>query len=84
MEPLNGTKTHPLTAHALDVLGSLVDCGPVPTQTINAGVVNRFHREALSRTVRRPSPYATHKGKDIDFEEITDAGREALSAASRK
>lgn len=54
--------------------------GPLPTQEINAGVINRFHREALTETVMRPSPYKTHKGKDICFELITDAGRAAICA----
>lgn len=74
LEPLNGTKTHPLTDHALGVLRSL-ERSPSPTQTINAGVVNRLQREALAEIVDLPSPYASHKGKKIKFLQITEAGR---------
>lgn len=76
--PLNGTKTHPLTPHALSVLGWL-SRGPQPCQEINAGVINRFVREDLVETVRLPSPYKTHKGALIDFLQITDAGRARLA-----
>lgn len=79
-KPLNGTMTHPLTNHAKSVLSALDRNGPAPSQEINAGVVDRFHREALTETVMRPNPYKKHKGKDICFEQITDAGREALRA----
>lgn len=78
--PLNGEKTHPLTPHALEVLRQLARA-PMPRQEINAGVVNRFAREALAETVMRPSPYKTHKGKNIDFLQITDAGRARLNAS---
>jgi hypothetical protein len=79
--PLNGAKTHPLTAHALGVLRSLLS-GPKPRQEINAGVVDRFQREDLTETVRLPSPYKIHKGSLIDFERITDAGRAAVANAT--
>lgn len=81
--PLNGTKTHPLTNHALGILDQLNRHGPMPQQEINSGVVNRFHRESLTETVLMKSPYATHKGKDIDFEQITEAGRAALPTSKR-
>lgn len=76
--PLNGTKTHPLTPHALSALRS-ISYGPRPSQEFNAGVVNRFQREDLVETVRLPSPYKTHKGALIDFLQITDAGRARLA-----
>lgn len=76
--PLNGTKTHPLTPHARMVLLGLNLFGPKPTQEINAGVVNRFHREALTETINLPSPYKTHKSKALSHERITDAGRAVL------
>lgn len=78
MKPLNGTMTHALTKHALGVLRDLDRGGPLPRQKINAGVVDRFHREALTETVRLPSPFRIHSGMYIDFEQITDAGRAAL------
>ena len=80
MLPLNGTKTHPLSKHALKVLQALRERGSQPTQGINAGVVNRFHRERLTKTVQRPSPFAAHKGRKCDHEQITEAGRSALAA----
>lgn len=79
--PLNGTKTHPLSEHAKGVLGGILRCGPTPSNRINPGVVNRFHREGLTETVRLPSPFKTHQGSLIDHEQITEAGRAALSAA---
>jgi hypothetical protein len=42
--PLNGTKTHPLSSHALFVLASVVARGPLPCFKINPGVVNRLLR----------------------------------------
>lgn len=77
MVPLNGTKTHPLTPHALKVLAKVAR-EPLPTQAINAGVVNRFHREGLTETVDLSSPYAIHRGGTCRHERITDAGRAVL------
>ena len=79
LEPLNGTKTHPLTRHALATLRELALHGPRPTQKVNPGQVNRFHREGLTETVKLPSPFATHRGGLIDHEQITDAGRALLT-----
>jgi hypothetical protein len=79
--PMNGTKTHPLTPHALSVLKRLLS-GPEPQQSINPGVVNRLMREDLVTIAKRPSPFATHKNRPIDHLEITDAGRAALARPS--
>jgi hypothetical protein len=76
--PLNGTKTHPLSAHALGVLGWLLQ-GPMPRMRINPGVVDRFEREELAREVWLPSPFASHKGATCAHIEITEAGRQALA-----
>lgn len=81
LSPLNGMVTRPLSNHAKIVLGGLLRNGPMPTVRINPGVVNRFHREGLTETVRLPSPFKTHQGSLIDHEQITEAGRAALSAA---
>jgi hypothetical protein len=81
--PLNGTKTHPLTPHALRVLRSLLN-GPRPRLEVNAGVVNRFAREELVEEVEQTSPYAIHKGGKTAFLRITEAGRAALWAADQK
>lgn len=78
MTPLNGEKTHPLTAHALEVLRRLRDNGPMPRQETNPGVANRLLRESLAETVDLPSPYKSHKGADCEHLRITDAGRERL------
>lgn len=77
MKPLNGEKTHPLSAHALEELRTLLN-GPRPQQEFNPGVVNRLAREALVEEVQLPSPYATHKGRKITFLQITPAGRVAV------
>lgn len=60
-EPLNGTKTHPLSPHALSVL-ERIRLGPVPYQEINAGVIDRLLREGVVEVVHLPSPYKTVKG----------------------
>lgn len=78
MTPLNGTRTHPLSAHAIDVLRTLART-PRPRQEINPGVVSRFEREALVEIVGLPSPYRTHHGRPIDHLRLTDAGRDTLA-----
>ena len=45
-QPQNGTKTHPLTDHAVGVLLELMN-GPIPRYRLNPGVVNRLCREDL-------------------------------------
>jgi hypothetical protein len=75
IEPLNGTKTHPLTESALSALRRIVQ-GPTPTQEINPGVVNRLLRESLVEFVELPSPYKTHKGRKISHVKATPAGAE--------
>lgn len=71
--PLNGTKTHPLSEHALGALRNIA-LGPVPTQEINAGVINRLLREDLITIEQMTSPYANGKGKLITWAKITPAG----------
>lgn len=72
--PLNGTKTHPLTHHALSEL-RLIVAHPVPSQDVNPGVVNRLLREALVECVQLPSPFKSHKGRLIEHLKATEAGR---------
>ena len=69
--PLNGTKTHPLTTYGWEALGMLAR-GPQPRHIINAGVVNRLDRESLVEEVELPSPYATHKGRNITHLQLTE------------
>lgn len=78
--PLNGSKTHPLSAHALSVLRDLLH-QPLPRQRLNPGVVNRLLREALVESTNLPSPFATHKGGTCEHLRITDAGRDAITMA---
>jgi hypothetical protein len=77
MTPLNGTKTHPLTLFALNVLREIAKT-PAPVMTINAGVVNRLMRENLAEIVSLPSPYKKHKGGNCDHLQITDEGLKRL------
>lgn len=71
--PLNGTKTHPLSEHALDELRVLAR-GPRPASEINPGVVNRLLRGELVELVVLPSPYVKHKGRNIEHLRITTLG----------
>ena len=73
MQPLHGTKTHPLTPASLSALRDLAK-KPQPRQELNPGVANRLLRESLVETVDLPSPYATHKGRYIEHLRATAAG----------
>ncbi len=77
LPPLNGAKTHPLSAHALYVLRHLA-LRSEPRQELNPGVANRLLREGLVESFQATSPYATHAGKEIEHFRITDAGRAAI------
>lgn len=72
--PLNGTKTHPLSAHALTVLERIGE-REQPCFTINPGVINRLMRDDLVTIFQ--APYG--KQKSINYLRITEAGRAALS-----
>lgn len=71
--PLNGTRTHQLSALARAELMRLLR-GPRPRQEFNPGIVNRLLRGELVELVEMPSIYPTRKG-NIQFLRITDAGR---------
>jgi hypothetical protein len=75
--PLNGSKTHPLSAHARSELARIAKT-PVPSQDVNPGVVNRLRRESLVELVQLPSPFASHKGRKIEHLQVSDAGRALL------
>jgi len=79
-KPLNGTKTHPLTAHALAELRDIAS-KPCPRQAVNPGVSDRLLREDLVEVVMLPSPFKTHGGKLLEHLEITDAGRRVAGLA---
>jgi len=72
----NGTKTHPLSEHALAAL-KRVAREPLPSSEINPGVVNRLLRDSFVEDVRLPSPFKSHKGALISHLQITEAGRSA-------
>lgn len=74
------TDLAPLTAHARDELASLRR-DPRPRQEFNPGVAARLERGELVETVLMPSPYATGRGKDIQFLRITYAGLAELDKA---
>lgn len=77
----NQGQLRPLTAHGLSELRRIAE-KPVPQQDVNAGVYDRLSRESLVRVVQLPSPYAIHKGKNINHLEITDAGRAKLATSA--
>lgn len=77
-KPLNGTKTHPLSALARAELQGLLR-GPWPRQEVNPGVVNRLLRGGFVELVDMPSIYPTRKG-NIQFLRITDAGRAEVNS----
>jgi hypothetical protein len=79
IKPLNGTKTHPLSAAARIVLGDIC-VKPVPRSAVNPGVANRLEREALVEEVQLPSPFKAHKGGTCAHLRITEAGRKVLDA----
>ena len=79
LTPLNGTKTHPLTKHAKDVLRYLAD-GPCPAQVINPGVINRLEREDLAERYLYQTPYPMGVKGKINWLRITEAGRERLAS----
>jgi hypothetical protein len=84
--PLNGTKTHPLTKHALGELERIA-AAPVPRQEVNPGVVDRLLREDLVEAYFAPSPYQTRKGlvpahnrgRQGEDREMTSTGKAAAS-----
>lgn len=72
-QPLNGSKTHPLSEHAKAAL-KLLESGPIPPFEINPGVLNRLQRSGFIEYLQLPSPYASHKGKRINHVQLTQAG----------
>ena len=79
MKPLNGTKTHPLSEHALTVLAAIANA-PQASHTVNPGVINRLMRESLVTVEQMPSPFKAYRGGDCSFLCITQAGRDVLAA----
>lgn len=82
MKPLNGEKTHPLSAHAIAALVDLSH-GPKPRQELNPGMANRLLRGELVEWTFLASPYKTHAGKKIEFLRLTKLGHEIAMASHR-
>ena len=79
----DGGQSHPLSAHALRLLSDLTNKA-VPLQEINAGVLDRLgRRSGLLMIVRRPSPYAVHKGGKCDHAALTVKGIELVEKLSK-
>ena len=70
---MNGSKYRPLSDVARSILADIAK-SPTPCLELNPGVVNRLVGEDLARVVWLPSPYKTHKGREIGFLEITQKG----------
>lgn len=70
-------KRKPLSEHARTELRWLAQ-SPVARNSINPGVVWRLLEDGLAESAMLPSPYPTHKGRDIEHLRITDAGREIV------
>jgi len=68
---------NPLTPHARSAL-AIIAQAPVPSLTVNPGVINRLLRENLIELVQLPSPYKKHKGGNCAFLQITEAGQSEL------
>jgi hypothetical protein len=82
MQPLNGTKTHPLKPASVETLRRLAK-EALPRQEINPGVANRLERESLVESVDLPSPYVSHKGRLIEHVRATAAGLAMLAQIDR-
>lgn len=79
LAPLNGSKTRPLTEVALLTLRDLATT-PRPRQAINPGLANRLLRESLVEAVGLPSPYMSHKGRNIEHLRASEIGIAKLVA----
>lgn len=77
--PLNGTRTHPLSAHAIDVLRDLFR-GPVRRHLINPGVRDRLSREDLAEEIELP---LGPKSEMLLYVRITEAGIARLEELNR-
>lgn len=83
--PLNGTKTHQLSRHAIAELKNIA-LDPVPRCAVNPGVANRLLREELVEQVSLPTPYPTHLKRGIKncvHLKITEAGRQAIDGGNQ-
>jgi hypothetical protein len=78
LQPLNGTRTHPLSAHAWAELAEIAR-QPVPCSSVNPGVMNRLEREGLIERFMHASPFRVHRGRKIEHLMITAAGRTRLA-----
>lgn len=54
--------SQPLSAIAYETLSRL-SSGPIPTQEVNPGLIDKLYREGLIALVQVASPYKSHKGE---------------------
>lgn len=77
-QPLNGTRTHPLSPAAMEILRRLRDA-PIPSSQINPGLHNRLVREGCVHECLLPSPFKTHKGKLVAHLALRAQGKEGAT-----
>jgi len=65
--------TNVLKKHSLRILQDLVK-RPLPTSQINAGVVFKLRNEGLAELVSLPSPFPTHRGRNVSHLKVTAKG----------
>lgn len=76
--PMMGLKTHPLSQHAIGILGSLARVPYIMELEINPGVRHRLTvQEELAETIDVPNPYRT-KSPTAKALRITEAGIQRL------
>ena len=74
---------HPLPPASLKILILLAD-GALPRQNLNAGINRLLETRGFTVTELRPSPFASAKGRRVDFAVITEAGHAYLAAHKQK
>lgn len=67
----------PLSEHAIAELKDIA-AKPVPCLSVNPGCLHKLCTMGLARIVSLPSPFKTHRGRNIEHIEATDSGREYL------
>lgn len=73
----------PLSAHARAELRDIATA-PVPACSVNPGVIRRLSVQGLVELVDLPSPFPTHKGRNIQHLQVTAAGRKTLDDLARE
>jgi hypothetical protein len=76
--PLDGTRRTPLKPPSIEALRRIAQ-EPTPRTEFNPGVSNLLTTWRYVESVEMPSPYITHKGKKIEFLQISEAGKAFLA-----